>query len=282
MSFLVLIFRSAFRNRLRTMLTAVGVAIAIIAFLFLRTFIHSWYAGVENAATDRMIVRNKTALIFPLPLAYVERVRSVPGVSDVAYENWFGAYFKDEREFFANLAADDNVLNIYPEIEISDEQKRAYMEDRTGCIVGPNLLKKYNWKVGEKITLKGTIYPGDWDMTIRGTYKAGRNTIDESTLFFHWKYLNERMDETRKNQVGFLLIRIDNPGRSNEVQQTIDKMFANSPYETRTESEKAFQLEFVSMSSQIIAAIQVVSFVVLIILMLILGNTLAMATRERT
>src|SRR5262245_50897674 len=111
MSFLILILRSAFRNRLRTMLTVIGVAIAIVAFLFLRTMVHSWYAGVENAQSDRLIVRNKISIIFQLPLSYVERVRTIPGVSDVSYENWFGAYYKDERDFFANLAADEKVFD---------------------------------------------------------------------------------------------------------------------------------------------------------------------------
>ena len=283
MAFLSLIIKSAFRNRLRTILTAVGVAVAIIAFLFLRTFIAAWYAGVDAAAQDRLVVRNKISLTFPLPLSYAVKIKGVPGVSDLGYSNWFGGVYLEERNFFAQFATDPEALfRIYPEFLVPDDQKRAFLADRTGAIVGRLLAEKYHWKIGDKVTLKGTIYPGDWSFTLRAIYDATQRGVDLQTMFFHWKYLNEQMPERRQDQVGIFLVHVAEANASPQVARAIDQLFANSLAETRTESEKAFQLSFVSMASEVLAAIQVVSGVVLIILMLILGNTLAMATRERT
>jgi putative ABC transport system permease protein len=284
MSFFLLVFKSAFRNRLRTLLTSVGVAIAIVAFLFLRTFISAWYAGVENSSSDRMITRNKISITFELPLGYVDKVRNIVGdKGQVSYENWFGAiYPKDEKAFFANLATDPEVFKMYPEIVVPPDQWQEYLQDRQGAVVGVHLAEKYGWKIGDKITLRGTIYPGDWDFNVRAIYHSTSKAVDEASMWFHWKYFNEKQPDTRKDHVGLIITKVNAGSMSTAVAQAVDKEFANSPAETRTESEKQFQLEFLSMASALISAIQVVSFVVLVILMLILANTLAMATRERT
>jgi len=283
MAFLALVLRSAFRNRLRATLTAVGVAVTIIAFLFLRTFISAWYAGVDASAADRLVVRNKISITFPLPLAYAQKIRGIPGVSELSWQNWFGGVYKEERNFFAQFASDaETLLKLYPEMLLTPEEKAAWLGDRKGCIVGRLLAEKYGFKVGDKIVLKGAIYPGDWEFTVRGIYTATQRAVDLQTMFFHWAYLNEAMPERRKDQVGVYLIRVADSGRSTEVAGAVDKLFASSLAETRTESEKAFQLSFISMASAIITAIQIVSGVILVILMLILGNTLAMSTRERT
>jgi putative ABC transport system permease protein len=284
MSFFALIFKSAFRNQLRTGLTAMGVAIAVIAFLIMRTFVAAWYGGVEGAQSDRMIVRNKTSIIFSMPLNYVDKVRNIVGDKGVvSYENWIGAiYPKDEHGFFGNLAIDDDVFKMYPEIVIPPDQWKEYTADRMGAVVGWRLAEKYGWKIGDKITLRGTIYPGDWDFNIRALYKSTSKAVDEASMFFHWKYFNEKLEERGRDQIGIILIKVNDPSQSTALGQEIDRRFANSAAETRTESEKAFQLEFFSMVSTILTAIQVVSFVVLLILMLILANTMAMSTRERT
>jgi putative ABC transport system permease protein len=281
MAFFWLIFKSAFRNPLRTTLTAVGVAIAIIAFLFLRTFIAAWYAGVESAGADRLIVRNKTSIIFDMPLAYVNKVKNTPGVVDVTYENWFGGYYKDPNEFFGKLGMANNAFDLYPEAIVPPDQMKDYLADKQGAIVGRLLAEKYKWKVGDQISITGDIYPGEWTFHIRAIYTSTSKTFDVQTMFFHWDYLNDALEERRKNQVGLIIIKTA-ADQSTTVAQTIDKTFANSNWETRTESEKAFQLEFLSMSSALIGAIEIISYVVLLILMLILANTLAMATRERT
>jgi putative ABC transport system permease protein len=281
MAFLQLVIKSAFRNRLRTLLTSVGVALAIVAFLFLRTFIAAWYAGVDASSSDRLIVRNKISIIFPLPKPYLEKVRNQPGVADVSWANWFGGIYIDEKNFFAQFAVDpESYYRLYPEYLLSDAEKKAWFSDRSGAVVGDLLAEKYKWKVGDRIVLKGAIFPGDWEFTIRGIYKGRDKATDRQQMHFHWAYLDDRVPEQMKNQVGLILVKV--AGTATEVGPNIDKMFVNSLAETRTESEKQFQLSFVSMMSTVLLAIQIVSLVVLLILILILGNTLAMATRERT
>jgi putative ABC transport system permease protein len=284
MSFFLLVFKSAFRNRLRTLLTALGVAIAIVAFLTLRTIVGAWYAGVEGAQSDRLFVRNKISITFPMPLSYVDKVRQIVGDrGGVSYENWFGAvYPKDEHGFFANLAADDDVFQMYPEFIVDPAEWKDYVEDRQGAIIGTRLAEKYHWKLGDKVVLRGTIYPGEWEFHIRAIYDATKRSVDKGSMFFHWKYMNEKLTGAAKDQVGLVLLKVNDPSQSAAVAQQIDKSFVNSQAETRTESEKAFQLEFLSMSSAIIGAIQILSGVMLVILMLVLANTMAMATRERT
>ena len=283
MEFFLLTVRSAFRNRLRSILTAVGVAIAIIAFLFLRSFVSAWTSGYDRASADRLVVRNKISIIFPLPMSYLQKIKSVPGVADATWANWFGGVYIDQRNFFAQFAVDpESYLRVYPEIQLTPEEKQAWLADRTGCIVGPELAEKYGWKIGDQIPLQGTIYPGDWKFTVRGIYSAGTKNADLKTMLFQWKYLDESMPEARKNNLGVVMIKVDDPKKGNDVAQAIDGLFANSLAETRTETEKAFQLSFLSMVSTVIVAIQLISLVVLLILILILGNTVAMGTRERT
>jgi putative ABC transport system permease protein len=284
MSFFFLIFKSAFRNRLRTLLTSLGVAIAIIAFLVLRTIVAAWNAGYENSASDRMITRNKISITFEMPLSYVDKVKNLVGdKGQVSYENWFGAmYPKDEHGFFANLATDDDVFKMYPEIVIPKDQWEAYVQDRQGAVVGTRLAAKYGWKLGDKVTLRGTIYPGDWDFNVRAIYTSTSKAVDESSMWFHWKYMNESLPERRKDNVGLIITKVNDGSQSTAVGQAIDRAFASSPAETRTESEKQFQLEFLSMAGALLTAIEAISFIVLLILMLVLANTMAMATRERT
>jgi putative ABC transport system permease protein len=265
-------------------LTSLGLAIAIIAFLVLRTVIAAWYAGVEHSASDRMFSRNKISMLFELPLGYVDKVRNLVGdKGQVSYQNWFNAiYPKDEHAFIANFAADDDAFKIYPEVVIPPDQWRAYVEDRQGAIVGPRLAAKYGWKLGDRVTLRGTIYPGDWDFNVRAMYRSTSKAVDESTMWFHWKYFNEMLPEGRKDHVGLIMTKVNDGSQSAAVGQMIDKEFASSSAETRTESEKQYQLEFLSMVGALLTAIEAISYVVLLILMLILANTMAMATRERT
>ncbi len=282
MAFYLLALKSAFRNPLRMFLTTVGIAIAIVAFIFLRTIIRAWYAGVEASSSDRLITRNRISLVFPLPLTYLEKIRGVQGVSDVGILNWFGAIYKDEKNFFAQFATDpESLLRLYPEFVLTNEEKQAFIGDRTGCLVGYELQRKYGFKVGDTIVLSGTIYPGEWKFTVRGVYKGAQKLTDTTAMYFHWKYLNEQLPEEQQNRIGIVAVKVNDPNAGPAVGAAIDKLFVNSPYETKTESEKAFQLSFVSMASAILKAISVVSGVILFIMTLIIGNTLAMSTRER-
>lgn len=283
MNFATFAIRSTFRNRLRTVLTALGVAIAVIAFLFLRTVVSSFSRGVDAAAQDRLVVRNKTSFTVPLPLAYGAKIAAVPGVTTVTWNNWFGGVYKDPKNFFARFAVDPpTYFKVYDEFQLTPEEYQAFASDLRGCVIGPGLAERYGFKVGDRIPLQGDIYPGDWQFTVRAIYHPREKGTERNVMLLQWKALDESVVAARKNQAGTFTIRVADRSSSSQVAQAIDALFANSADETRTESEKAFQLAFLSQLSAVVTAIQVVSVVMLAILALILGNTMAMSTRERT
>jgi putative ABC transport system permease protein len=285
MHILKLIFKNSFRHKLRTFLTILGVAIAILAFGLLRTVIDAWYAGVEASSASRLVTRNAVSLVFPLPLSYKEKIRQIEGVKGVSYGTWFGGIYIDEKNFFANYAMEPKTyLAMFPEIITPPEQMAAFLRDRKGAAAGRKLAERYGWKIGDIITLKGTIFPGNWDFVLRGIYRGRDNTVDETAFFFHWNYLNEALKKTGRSwtdQVGWYLIEITDPHIAADVSFRIDKMFKNSLAETLTETEKAFQLSFISMSEAIVIAIQLVSFLIIFIIMAVVANTMAMTARER-
>ncbi len=285
MKILKLLFKNAFRHKLRTGLTILGMTIAILAFGLLRTVVSAWYAGVEASSANRLVTRNSISLVFSLPISYKEKIRQVEGVKLVSYGNWFGGIYIDEKHFFANFAVEPkSYLELYPEIILPPDRKDAFLRDRKGAIAGRKLAERFGWKIGDTVTLKGTIFPGNWDFVLRGIYYGRDTSTDETTLIFHWDYLNETMKKTvprRADQVGFFMIGVTNPNLAAEVSVAIDKLFKNSLAETLTETEKSFQLSFISMTEAIVVAIRLVSFVVIIIILAVVANTMAMTTRER-
>jgi putative ABC transport system permease protein len=280
-----LIIRNAFRHRLRTSLTIVGVAIAILAFGMLRTLVGLWYLGVERSSATRLVTRNAISLIFPLPISYKDRIRQIPGVKNVSYGNWFGGIYIDEKHFFGNYATEArNYLDLYPEFILPPAEKEAFIRDRKGCVVGKKLADKYGWHLGSLITLHGTIYPGEWEFVLRGIFRGADRSTEERVLMFHWDYLNEMLKKTmprRADQVGYYLIGVANPNQAAEVAEAVDRTFRNSLAETLTETERAFQMGFVSMTEAIMIAIQIVSYIVIVIIMVVAANTMAMTARER-
>lgn len=285
MFLLKLIIRNAFRHRLRAFLTVLGVAIAITAFGLLKTLVGLWYLGVEHSSATRLVTRNAISLIMPLPIAYKERIRQVSGVQAVSWGNWFGGIYIDQKNFFANYAVEPrSYLELYPEFVLPPEQKAAFLNDRKACVVGRKLADRYGWKIGDLITLKGTIFPGQWEFVLRGIYRGAEKSTEERALFFHWEYLNETIKKSvprRADQVGFYMIGISEAERAAEVSQAIDGLFKNSLAETMTETEKAFHLGFVAMTEAIMIVIQIVSYVVIVIIMVVAANTMAMTARER-
>jgi putative ABC transport system permease protein len=285
MHVLRLIFKNSFRHKLRTFLTILGVSIAILAFGLLRTVISAWYAGVEASSASRLVTRNAISLIFPLPLSYKEKIRQIEGVKSVSYGTWFGGIYIDEKHFFANYAMEpEHYLAIYPELIIPPDQRTAFYRDRKSAVAGRKLADRYGWKIGDTVTLRGTIFPGNWEFIIRGIYQGRDQNVDETAFFFHWEYLNETMKKTapgRADQVGWYMVEVRNPNLTADVSVRIDKMFKNSLAETLTETEKAFNLSFISMSEAIIIAIQLVSYVIILIIMVVVANTMAMTARER-
>lgn len=281
-----MLLRGGLRHPLRSVLTVAGVAVAILAFGLLRTVVDAWYAGVDASAADRLVTRNAISLIFPMPIAYRERIRSVDGVRRVAAGVWFGAYYQERKNFFANFAVEpEPFLAMYPEFVIPEEQRMDFLADRKAAVVGAGLAEQWGWEVGDTVVLTGTVYPGQWDFTIRAIYKGRDPRVDEFQFFFHWEYLNEALEQrfpSQANQVGVFWVQVKDPDRAPRVASAVDAQFANSVAETLTETEKAFQQGFVAMSETILLAIQGVSFIIVAIILVVVANTMAMSVRERT
>jgi putative ABC transport system permease protein len=285
MLILKLLFRNAFRNKLRASLTILGITIAILAFGLLRTLISAWYAGVDASSATRLVTRNAVSIIFPLPHFYKDKIQQVNGVKTVSYGTWFGGVYGDERNFFANFAVEArSFLELYPEFIIPPDDKETFLRDQKGCVIGRKLAARFGWKIGDSITLKGTIFLGNCDFVVRGIYQGRDKDTDENQFFFHWNYLNEIQKKVLRSwadQVGYYIIGVARPELGGDVAVAIDQIFKNSLAETLTETEKAFQQGFVAMSGAIVTAIQIVSFVVIFIMMAVVANTMAMTTRER-
>lgn len=281
-----LAFKNAFRHKLRTALTVLGLTVAVLSFGLLRTVVDAWYAGVDAASDSRLITRNSVSLVFFLPLHYAEKVRQAPGVHEVGYATWFGGIYIEEKNFFPNFAIDgEHFLNLYPEFVIADEDRKAFLRDKRGALVGRKLANRFGWKVGDVVPLRGTIFPGTWSFVVRAIYDGARPNTDTSQFMFHWGLLDDTLRKTvprRAGHVGWLMVGITNPQDSAQVARDIDAIFKNSLAETLTETEKAFQQGFVAMTGAIVAAIEIVSFVVIVIIMAVMANTMIMAARERS
>ena len=281
----LLVARNALRHKLRTGLTIVGIVVAIGAFGLLRTVVDAWYAGANASSSARLVTRSSVSLVFPLPLTYVPKIRQIEGVRGVSWANWFGGVYVSERNFFPQFAIDaPTYLDMYPEFILSPAERKAFITDRKGAIVGRKLAEQYGWKVGDQIPLRGTIYPGTWTFNLRGIYDGVDKGTDQSTMYFHFDLLNETIKKLyprRGDQAGVFIVQLKDPARAAEVSTAIDATFKNSLAETLTETEKAFQLGFVAMTEAILLAIEAVSYVVILIIMAVMANTMAMTARER-
>ncbi|MDX2052771.1 MAG: FtsX-like permease family protein [Polyangiaceae bacterium] len=284
MNLATLAARNVLRNKLRSVLTVLGVAVAILAFVLLRTVIWSWTVAAEYAAKDRVATRHKITFINPLPLRYKSQIEQVPGVSEVTWATWFGAKHPTrDQEFFQSIAVDPkSFLSVYSEVIVPAEQREKWLGNRQGALVGESLAKQMGWKVGDRITLTGTIYPGDWQFDVDGIYTVKRSSLDKATLWMHWDYLNDSVSPRQKDQAGWYLSRIKNAGDAATVAKRIDALFDSQDQQTLSMDEHAMNASFLGMFSAILKAIDVVSVVILLIMMLILGNTIAMGVRERT
>jgi len=284
-----LVLKNALRHKLRTALTMLGIGIAIMSFGFLRTIVTAWSAGVEASAANRMVTRHAVSFIFPLPLAYRDKIARIRGVDQVSFANWFGGKYKDPNDwknFFPRMAVDaETYLDLYPEFVLSAEDIEAFKKERNACIIGAKLAREHSLKRGDLIPVDGDIYPGKWDFVVRGVYSGKDATVDETQMLFRWQYLDERVAQNqpgRNGNVGWYILNVGDPNDMARVAQEVDAFFLNSRAATKTETEKEFQQSFVSMSSAIISSLEVVSVIIIGIILLVLANTIVMAARERT
>jgi len=284
MHLIKLILRNALRHRLRTGLTMVGLVVAILSFGLLQTVVDAWYAGAEGAAPNRLITRNAVSLMVPLPVHYRDKIRSVDGVKAVAAANWFAGVYQDPKNFFPQFAVEPAYFTMYPEYRVPDAQFRAFLRDRQGALVGRKLAQTYGFKPGDVVPLKGTIFPGTWTFVVQGIYDGADAKTDTTQFFFHWDYLNETLKArtpTLANKIGIFIVQITDADRAAEISEAIDALFKNSPAETLTETEKAFQIGFVKQTEAILIAVRLVSFLVIFIILAVMANTMAMTARER-
>ncbi|HEX3063244.1 MAG TPA: ABC transporter permease [Usitatibacter sp.] len=288
MYYLKLIAKNIFRHRLRSLLTIVGLVVAILAFGLLQTVVNAWYAGADMASANRPVTRNATSLVFSLPAYYRERIKAIDGVTAVAISNWFGGIYKDQtfKNFFATFAVDHDVFfDLYPEFRVKPEELLAFKKDQRGCMVGRLIADQHGFKVGDVIPMTSPIYGGGtWEFTVRGIYEPKDETTVTRQLYFHWDYLNEQMKKRfpkRAEFAGVFIVQIADGSRAAEISQAIDREFRNSLAETLTETEKAFSLGFVAQTEAIVTAVKIVSFVVIVIIFAVVANTMAMTARER-
>lgn len=278
MTFSRFIFRNALRNKRRTALTVLSVAFSLFLLVTLYTLLDSIMNPPEGDETAlRLAVRRSTSLADPMPIAYEKKLVTVPGVTLVLPLQWFGGYYKEPKNFFANFATDPNrVWDMFPELAVTEETRQAMLADRRAAVAGKGLMDRYGWKVGDRVTLKGTAFPVDLEFIIVGQYLSERN---ESNFYFRYDYLDEAMDNP--GQIGSFWLKAESGDRVPEIAETVDKMFHNTPAETKTETEKAFMLGFVSMLGNVQAIIGSVALVIVFTMLLVASSTMAMTIRER-
>jgi putative ABC transport system permease protein len=282
MKFFRLVWANLLRKKVRTTLTIGSFTVALFLFGLLAAIRIAFSFGTDVAGADRLDVINRISLIMPLPYSYRDRLLQVPGVSGVTYATWFGGVYQSERNFFPQFAVDkDTWLELYSEYVIPQGQRDAFGRDRQGCLVGRSLAKRFGFKVGDRLPLKGTIWAGTWEFNVDGIYDGKRPDVDTSALFFRFDYLEEQR-QFGKGTVGWYVVKVSNPDDAVKVAETIDEGFANSPYETLTQTERAFAASFAKQMGNIEFLVMAIGSVVFFTLLLVTGNTMAIAVRERT
>ena len=283
MKYVHLVWRNLIRRKTRTTFAFLSVVIAFVLFGVLATIRVAFSYGVEVAGADRLIMIHKVSFINFLPVSYKERIEGVDGVAAATHATWFGGIYQDPSNFFSQMAVEpEEWLRMYPEFTLPDDQKKAWLADRTGAIAGRTVADRFGWKVGDRIPIQGTIFQsGVWEFTIDGIFDGDREGVDTNQFFFHNQYLWEKA-AFGDGLVGWYIIRVDDPRRSADVAQRVDALFANSPYETKTSTEKAFVQAFANQVGDIGAILTTILVAVFFTILLVTGNTMAQSIRERT
>jgi putative ABC transport system permease protein len=282
MKFLRLIWSNLLRKKVRTTLTIGSFAVALFLFGLLATIQTAFSQGIEVAGVDRLIVRNKISLIMPLPYAYKERMLQISGVKAVTSASWFGGYYQDPKNFFPQFSIDPKGwFAMYPEFKVPSDEFAAFLTDKEGCLVGRKTAQKYGLKIGDRVPIAASIFGGVWEFNVRGVFDGTRKEDDTTPILFHETYLEERRN-WGKGLVGWYIVKVDDPDQAAQVSAAIDDTFANSSWETKADTERAFAAGFVKQMGNIQFLILSIGSVVFFTLLLVTGNTLAMSVRERT
>ena len=287
MKFLHLIWCNLKRKKLRTSLTLLSIVVAFVLFGFLAAIQQALVGGVALAGADRLIVREKVSLINPLPISYEDRIDRIPGVDFSTHQTWFGGVYQDPKNFFMqNPVEPEKFLKIHPEMILSPDETKAWLATRTGAIVGRRTAERFGWKIGDKIPIRSTIWAqadGNraWAFDIVGIFDGKDKGTDTTPLFFHYDYFDEAR-QSAKGQVGWYTIRIKDPSQAAEVAKRVDAEFENSPAETKTEPEGAFIQGWAKQIGNIVFIVAAILSAVFFTILLVTGNTMAQAVRERT
>lgn len=288
MKYLHLVWAALFRRKTRTVFTLLSVLAAFLLFGLLDS-VRSAFADAGNsvAGVNRLVTISKVSFTMELPKSLLPRIQAVPGIKDVAFANWFGGIYQDKKNFFPNEAVSDNFFDLYPEFVMPPEQLDAYRKTRTGAVVGESLAKKFNWKIGDRIPLEATIFPqkdgsNTWTFDLVGIYKArdAKQRSQENILFFRWDYFDEARRFGNGN-IGWYIERLADRDQADQVARAIDALSANSDHETKTQTEQAFNVAFVKQFADIGLIVGAIMVAVFFTLVLLTGNTMAQAVRER-
>src|SRR5688572_2069884 len=287
MKFLHLIWSNLKRKKLRTVLTVLSIMVAFLLYGFLSALKEAFAAGATVANADRLVVRHRVSIIQLLPVTYKQRMLAIPGIEAVTHQTWFGGIYQDPKNFFATMPVEpEDFLRMYPEYVVSEEHKKAWIQTRTGAIIGRGLVDRFGWKIGDRIPLTSPIWrTGDddqsWEFDVVGVYNAAKKGVDTISFFFRYDYFDEAR-AFEKGKVGWYLVRIKNPDQAAEIAKKIDAEFANSPAETKAEPEGAFAQGFAQQIGNIAAIMIAILSAVFFTILLVAGNTMAQSVRERT
>jgi putative ABC transport system permease protein len=279
--FLPLVLANLGRHKRRVFLTISSVALALFLFASLRTVVTTLARSAQFGSARRLIVQNATGLVFPLPLSYGNRLKADKGITQVSWANWFGGRYGDGKRFFAQFAIDPtSYLSMYPEISVPEDQKQAFIRERSSAMIGRRLLDVFGWKLGQNVTIQGTIFPGDWTFTVRAVYTPTDPVINDDVLFFHHDYLEEKIG--RPGIAGWYVVEISDPNNAAGMAKMVDDQFRNSSAPTKTGTEQAFNASFATMWGNVSLLMGTIGMAVVFAILLVTANAMMMNARERT
>ena len=284
MRFARIVWANLTRKKVRLLLTIGSFAVALFLFAFLAVVRDAFNRGTDVAGADRLVVINRTSIINLIPLSYRDKILRIPGVTYVTHNNWFGGIYQEEKNFFPQFVIDpENQRQVFPELIVPDDQWNAFLKDRQGAIAGAKTAERFHWKIGDRIPIKTTLYGGgSWEFNLVGIYHGKTPQNDETQFWFQWDYFEERIPQVIKGQIGWYVLRVKDPDDAARVAKAIDTEFANSPNETKTETESTFAASWVKQFGNIQTLILSIGSVVFFTLLLVTGNTMAISVRERT